>query len=229
MPKVIMAGVLLLVFAGNARAADGIQSIGSCRTIDKPGSYMLAKDLAARGTCLLITTSFVTIDLAGYTIVGDGTGVGISNGSGGLATDGIGPFDITVRNGTVTNFEHGVHLDGRGHVVEGVRAVDNRGVGIHLISASNRVPGDGVLRNNVASRNGLVGLRAVQNGFPAGGFSVIGNVANSNGVGAAGSGIIVSCPSSVINNAASGNGNGGPLFDIGADPGCTRLGNAPAP
>jgi hypothetical protein len=172
------------VTAGIATAADGIRSIGSCQTIDKPGSYVLAKSLTARGNCLVITASFVTVDLGGYTISGDGTGVGITNGGGGFTTEGAGPFDITIRNGTVTAFENGVHLDGRGHVVEAIRAVDNAAIGIHLVSPPTRIPGDGVLRNNVASRNGLVGLRAIQNGVPAGGWIVIGNVANSNGVGA---------------------------------------------
>jgi len=221
----LVAVALTLMTVGRATAADGIQSIGSCQTIDKPGSYALAKNLTAHGNCLVITASFVTVDLGGYTISGDGTGVGITNGGGGFNTQGEGPFEITIRNGTVTAFENGVHLDGRGHVVEAIRAVNNAAIGVHLVSASTRVPGDGVLRNNVASRNGLVGLRAIQNGVPGGGWSVIGNVANSNGVGASGAGIIVSCPSTLLNNVATGNG----AADIVTDVACTRLGNSPAP
>jgi hypothetical protein len=223
MRPLLVVAALLLATAVGADAADGIQSIGSCQTIDKPGSYVLAKNLTARETCLVITASFVTVDLAGYTISGNGTGVGITNGGGGFDTTGVGPFEITIRNGTVTNFENGVHLDGRGHVVESIRAVNNVQIGIHLVSAPG-MPGDGVLRNNVASRNGLVGLRAIQNGA-GGGWSIVGNTANSNGPTAGGEGIIVTCPSAVLHNTATGNA----ANIVPQSGGCTLAENSPAP
>jgi len=210
----------MLAFAAPVRAASGVQSIGACRTIDKPGSYVLAKSLDTRaGDCLLITIGLVTIDLAGYTITGGGTGSGISNTSG--------TFDITVINGTVTNFENGVALQGRGHVVDGVRAVTNTGMGISLNSPSLG-PGDNQVRNSNGSRNGTFGIvvSSVLGGATHGGDSVIGNVANGNGSG----GIFVRCPSTVLNNVASQNGDPAvPTNQISDNGGCTRLGNSPAP
>ena len=211
---------MLSTFPPAARAANGVQSIGACRTIDKSGSYVLAKNLdASAGDCLVITAGFVTIDLAGYTITGGGTGSGISNSSNTI-------FDITVMNGTVTNFENGVALQGRGHVVDGVRAVNNGGMGISLTSPGLG-PGDNQVRNSNGSRNGTFGIAvsSLFGGGTRGGDSVIGNVANGNGSG----GIFVRCPSTVLNNAASQNGDPAlPTNQISAI-GCTRLGNSPEP
>ena len=89
-----LVSAVILAPAAPVEAAGGIQSIGSCQTIDKPGSYVVAKDLQATGDCIVITSSFVTLDLSGYTITGSGVGNGVTNS--GQSTD------IVVRNGMVT-------------------------------------------------------------------------------------------------------------------------------
>ena len=47
--------------------------ITTCQTISQPGSYELANNLTATGDCLVITADGVTIDLAGFSIVGSNT------------------------------------------------------------------------------------------------------------------------------------------------------------
>jgi len=92
-------------------------SISTCAVIDKPGSYALANNIKAtqrnmKGSapaCILIVADFVTLDLEGYTIEGPGTGFGVYS-TGGLT----GRRATQVRNGTVTNFERGVSLEGDG-------------------------------------------------------------------------------------------------------------------
>ena len=71
-------GVFSIVFALGATTlapSAGTQptQINSCQTISDPGSYVLVNNLSTSdGDCLDITTSFVTINLAGFTISGGG-------------------------------------------------------------------------------------------------------------------------------------------------------------
>src|SRR5205823_2429568 len=81
-------------------SAQGPITITACRTIDQPGSYVLANNLFATGDCLVVRANFVTIDLAGFLIIGDGTGAGISSEL----------LGTTVRNGTVVSFDFGIKL-----------------------------------------------------------------------------------------------------------------------
>jgi hypothetical protein len=189
---------LVMTAVGSAGAADGIQTIGNCRTVDKPGAYVLAKNLQATGDCLVITSSFVTLDLAGYVITGNGAGTGITGCAGGQ----LGPSDITIRNGNVTHFNTGISLCGRRQLVEYVRAVDNTSFGIVVIATSadlsELVTGDTTLQHNTVSGNGDTGISANSLG---GGFTVAWNVANSNN----GFGISVICPGVVMFNTATGN------------------------
>ena len=53
-------------------------TITACQTISQPGAYVLAANLSnAEGSCLVITASFVTIDLQGFTISGALAGYGV--------------------------------------------------------------------------------------------------------------------------------------------------------
>jgi hypothetical protein len=211
-PRVLLAMVLLIVAggAGPARARDekdsrdddGPNRLNRCRTIDEPGAYVLNKNLQAHGDCIIVTASFVTIDLNGYTLFGNGSGRGIGNESAAEA--------VTVRHGSITNFTNGILLVGSSrHVIEDVRLISNLENGIRIQG------GYGAIRDSVASGNGMVGIR-----FSGGnGNSIIGNVANHNQFG-----IRSSCPSTLVNNVAFG--NIGPDIDAG---GCTRANNSPAP
>ena len=92
-------GAIILAPGAVAREPTEIKK---CQTIGKPGSYKLANDLMAIGTCLTITTAFVTIDLSGFSIRGNGKGTRI------LTPTSLGA--ITVRNGTISNFQNGIDL-----------------------------------------------------------------------------------------------------------------------
>jgi hypothetical protein len=79
-------------------------TITACQTISKPGSYVLSGNLSGYGDCLVITASFVTIDLQGFLITGQSAGTGISASE---------PVDwITVRNGFISGFVTAVQLGG---------------------------------------------------------------------------------------------------------------------
>jgi hypothetical protein len=131
--------------------ADEPKQIKECRTIAEPGSYALVRNLTARGTCLFIAADFVTLDLNGWTITGDGTGTGIRTDPPISVEDLEVPEDLedfefpreepleplrsglVVRNGTVAGFEVGVNLAATDSIVEGVRAIGNTRIGIFAL------------------------------------------------------------------------------------------------
>lgn len=193
----------LTVSAGVVAAAP--KAINSCQTIVESGSYQLTRNLRASGDCIIVAADNVTIDLDGFTIEGDGTGQGIGDAD-------ISRQNITVRNGTITNFRIGVSLakPGGDHsvrsVVEKIRAVQNTFFGIR----SGR---NSVVRDCIASDNGTSGM------FVSGGL-IVGNIANNN----SSTGILALCPSNLIGNIASGNG----AFNIfTSGEGCTVANNNP--
>ncbi|MGH9900357.1 MAG: hypothetical protein ACRD68_00800, partial [Pyrinomonadaceae bacterium] len=95
----LLAALLVVCFGAHVtEAAAARKPIRSCQTIDDSGSYLLTKSLTAAGDCLVIAADNVTVDLNGFTITGDGTGKGITDGGAQLK-------NITVRNGGVTNFQ----------------------------------------------------------------------------------------------------------------------------
>jgi hypothetical protein len=124
-------------------------SITECRTINSPGSYVVANNLPgangllAGGNCLVIGSSGrVTINLNGFQLTGVGTGTGVSQGGSGA---------IEVRNGIVRGFASGISLNnasGPGNVIEGVRAFANTNTGIRggkgSIVSKNVLVGNGV-------------------------------------------------------------------------------------
>jgi hypothetical protein len=223
-----MAGVtlaaILLAFGAQAQDAreGGPTEIEKCQTIDKSGSYKLLKNLTFNGpagsACLSITASFVTIDLAGFTI----TGISPSGG-GPLPTTsfptaieaGGNTTGITVRNGSISgHFNDGVALSGDGSIVEGLHVSNLAGanvVGTVVgIRASGIVRGNTVLNifgipgnGNGVEASGLITGNYVSDtrtGIITGGSTVIGNtVRNSE------RGIVVGCPSNVTDNTATGN------------------------
>jgi len=91
-----------LVSAGVAPAQ--VMDINACMTINKPGSYVLNRDLSSGSDCLTIFSSNVTIDLKGFSITG-------SPKAGNAVTDlGIGRQGVTVKNGRLANFAVGINL-----------------------------------------------------------------------------------------------------------------------
>jgi hypothetical protein len=193
-------------------------------TIDQPGSFFLVNNLTATGNCLRITAASVSIDLAGFAIVGNGSGTGVFSTS-----------DLSeVRNGIIQNFNIGVIAG----VVENVRAFANTATGI----ATQRRA-----KNNLAERNGDTGLSAsgviientaVANAgdgiFVRGRSTVISNIALDNGgngisddiggstmmsnvvSGNGGVGIFMRCPGVVAFNTSTSNDPGPNIFLPGA-------------
>lgn len=211
---------IILVPRDGARAQDpreGPTEINQCQTISQPGSYKLVDNLTFsgpnNGTCLSITASYVTIDLAGFTI-SNSNGFGLSNVTMAIAA-GNDTESITVRNGSISGFGSGVDLGGSNSIVEGLHVggpCPCVGVGISAtgIVKGNSVvgiaggPGEGV----GISATGIVTGNYVSNSrvanFQIGqGSTVIGNTATQSGD--PGFGIEVSCPSNVTDNTAVNN------------------------
>jgi len=69
-------------------------------TISNAGSYYLTNNLTGQAGAngITITTSDVTLDLNGFTIIG------VAGSSDGIFVNGINAFNITIRNGTVGNW-----------------------------------------------------------------------------------------------------------------------------
>jgi hypothetical protein len=187
-----------IIFAPWARALaqdarEGPTEIEKCRTIDKPGSYKLVNDIAptpstsTNGDCLVITASFVTIDLAGFTISGGTTGILAAPSSGQL-------HGIAVRNGSISNFSAGVDLGAAdGSTVEGLRVFGGGALTGLLVGISVK----GIVRANTVV--GVFGPHGTGTGISATG-TVTGNYVTGSG-----SGIVVGQGSTVIGNTATDN------------------------
>jgi hypothetical protein len=183
---------------------EGPREIEKCRTIDEPGSYKLVKNLkAAPGAdCLVITASFVTIDLAGFLISAttEGTGSGITKPFG---TD---LFGITVRNGSVSGFLAPVALlDTLGSTVEGLHVMGSTtastfAIAVQGIAKGNTVRGGTVGIAIVGTATGNYVVNAGEGIGASAGSTVIGNTVMNNG-----DGLFVDCPSNVTNNTAVNN------------------------
>ena len=132
-----------LVVAGVALAALGVGEAveAACRplprvpfTIAIPGVWCLTRNFATSittGTAVTINVDNVVLDLGGYTL--DGNGAGLGTQATGIGSPGR--SNLTVRNGTVRGFANGIQLTAtpgttRGNVVQGIRADRNTVVGI---------------------------------------------------------------------------------------------------
>jgi parallel beta-helix repeat protein len=239
----IVALVLVTAFHRPEASAEPVP-ITACGPIDQAGSYVLANNLVvAENDCLQIRAEFVTIDLAGFLIVGNGLGGGI------FSRPGSSPRGIVVRNGTISGFTLGIHITGDGTIVEKVRVFGNDsgitvlGTGIvrDNIAQGNGgcgICGDvGIVTGNIARDNGSFGIRFGQ-GILKGNFvtnnadgivitsegsTVSGNTAIANNLLAGNhTGISVTCPANVIGNTATTN-RGGNLVPNGQ--GCNNTEN----
>ena len=202
--------------AGKVTAGD---APGFPVTISESGSYRLTSNLVvteAGVTAIEITADDVTIDLAGFSIVGPNTCTGtpvvctIQGGGIGIkavADEGLSPENVRVMNGTVRGMGgHGIRLIGNGTVVERVQAVSNGGPGI--------VVGMGSIIDSVAAFNGsgaaVVGLivrGTVARNNVFGIFIRPGGVATGNSaINNAGTGLSVQCPAVVVGNSTTNNG-----------------------
>lgn len=237
----VAALALTLGAASPARAQDapdrGPTEIKQCQTISQPGSYKLTDNLTftapstggITGTCLSITASYVTIDLAGFTI-GQLGGQQPGNLTMAVAA-GENTTGIAVRNGSVSGFGSGVNLEGDNSIVEGLRIdgpcpcyrgiVANGIVRGNTVSIASAPDGSiGIVATGIVSGNYAYGNRSLGI-FVGTGSTVIGNTATDTSPGP-GIGIEVSCPSNVTNNTAVNN-PGGNLVLYGT--GCNNTNN----
>ena len=146
-------------------SAPGSNTVGV--TISAPGIYCLATDviMAASfksGNAIEIAANYVTLDLNGHKIHG---------ASAGTATQAIGihaqnRVSLTIKNGTVWGFMYGILLNEpspsstASHLVEGVRAENNRIVGIYISGGANVI-----LRHNIVTNTGPTTIVSVANAF----------------------------------------------------------------
>jgi hypothetical protein len=200
--------------AQNSREEGPIE-IEKCQTISQPGSYKLVQNLtftSSSGICLTITANFVTIDLAGFTMISSKF-PGPGNSTMAIAT-GKDTNGIAVRNGSISGFGLGVNLEGSNSIVEGVRVgfpcpceVGIAATGIvrnNIVDIASAPDGSrGISATGLVSGNYVFMTRSV--GMEIGqGSTVIGNTVTSTG-SIPGIGLLVTCPSNVTNNTAVNN------------------------
>jgi Right handed beta helix region len=177
-------GALALLFAASPARAD--TAVSSCGTLSAAGNYFLTKNLTASGTCIVIGSEGVSLDMKNHTITGDGTGDGISDGGGHFES-------MAIANGKIRNFNVGIGFDTSCCVV--IRNVDsskNTGAGIFV--------GDccGLLDTVTANKNGTIGIMVADCCF------ALNNVqANKNGPG--GGIVATGCCTAIANSTISNN------------------------
>lgn len=219
-------------------------------TITQSGSYYLTGNRLCNSTGISVEANNVTIDLCGFSLVGNNTGSGI------YMTDRI---NVEIRNGTISNFNYGINDDyimmvsngtSTNHRVIGVRALSNVQFGIKLygpnsevrdcLAGNNGTSASGtnifgisvannstVTANTVSNNGGSAQFNAMVFGITAGsGCTVTGNTVNNNGVSAAEGtmvyGIYAYSGGKITGNTVSGNGTyAGYVYGIRTAEGCT--------
>lgn len=123
-------------------------------TINTPGTYCFTRDLSTNantGNAIsMIDVNNVVIDLKGFRLSGNGKAS--TQATGIFALDSQ---DVTVKNGTVSGFLIGISLISfdvpflsRSHLVENIRALQNRAEGIEVCCR------DSVVKNNQVINTG---------------------------------------------------------------------------
>lgn len=202
---------------------DRISSVPTA--ISSPGVYCLDRHLTtgiASGAAIVIQSSNVTLDLAGFTLAGTAGPAGTAFG-----IQAVGRRNVTIRDGTVRGFEEGISLSGgANNVVERIRAERNtlRGIGnvggernivrqSQVFETPGRMVGPTFFAPSALAVGGT-GSRAVDNdvfGFPS--------TAAVNGVGIAVGGLGVVVQGNRIGNPK----DAGPSIGIAVDPGSSHV------
>lgn len=163
-------------------------------TISVPGSYYLGADLEGSGG-ITITTSNVTIDLAGFSL----------RGKPGSTGDGIrsnGPIEsVTIFNGTISDWPG-----------DGIDIGSTTGASLDSIS-SNTNGGSGFI---VGTNATVTNCTASGNGGSGIGGSDNGKVSGSSAIDNANDGFALGSDSTIDTSLASGNGNDGVVVGTGA-------------
>lgn len=201
--SILVATLLSSLLCGSALAA-GQKKLNKCRAITESGSYAVTKDLQAtaktNGNCITIEADFVTLDLNGFTLRGDGTGYGVSD-------NGTARQAVVVRNGMITGFLYGIDLGvSTDCTIEKVTAIDN-GQAIEVGERS-------LVTGNIASAGNYgieAGARSTVTGNVAhdnanyGVIARLGSTVSGNSTTAGfGSAMFLDCPCNVIGNTYDG-------------------------
>ncbi|HEX2273705.1 MAG TPA: right-handed parallel beta-helix repeat-containing protein [Acidimicrobiales bacterium] len=139
----LLAGVVVLGGLGGVAEAH-TRHCGDVITADEE----LHNDIGpCHGDGLVVRGSNITVNLNGHTIFGEG-GLVVEHQAAGVRI--LGQRNVTVTNGTVRDFYHGVRVtQGSGNRVTGIRAVRNQGGnGVVLENSSDNVVADNLVVSN---------------------------------------------------------------------------------
>ncbi|MEM7166813.1 MAG: hypothetical protein AAF581_15220 [Planctomycetota bacterium] len=155
---------------------------GVTHQITQSGSYYLSQDLVVTDSAIRIQAPHVTIDLNGFSIIGDGvSGSGI--GFGAAANGGA----VVIKNGKIMNFgSQGIPVSATLEqiVLEDLMVLDCAGQGINLNSVPAR------LNNVIANNNGVNGIRSTGRALITN-CMTLGN--GVNGISATGGAVVSNC------------------------------------
>jgi PGF-pre-PGF domain-containing protein len=173
----------LVLFLGSVGSASAAVSCGDTITVDTT----LDSDLICTGDGITIDANNITLDGAGYSITGDGSGSGVSLN---------GRSNVTVKNLTVSGFDIGIYLmSSSGSTLEDNTASNNNGDGISLNSSSS----GNAITGNTASNNKGGGIYLESSGSN----TITGNTASGNYL--EGIGLYLSSSNTIYGNIVSGN------------------------
>ncbi|HEX3061821.1 MAG TPA: right-handed parallel beta-helix repeat-containing protein, partial [Usitatibacter sp.] len=167
----VRALVLLACLASIDAAAARV--LNTCTTISDPGPYVLGRNITANGDCFVVAADFVTVDLGGFVVSGNGTG------SAFLEQLAVGRRGVTIRDGTITGFSSAVFMLNSGVTVERIQATGNS---FNAISAGDT----STVRNCQVLGNGGAGVALGQRGLVTG-STINGNQGTGVNVGLGGS------------------------------------------
>jgi parallel beta-helix repeat protein len=208
----ILVFALVLFLGGHSAYGDfyvisGSRGVGTVikslpYTITSPGFYYLIQELTHDGTAITVNADNVTIDLMGFSLIGSGSGNGISMS---------GRSNVEVRNGTIKGFYYGIRedsTDGRHHRVINVR-LEGNSMGIFLDSRGNFIKdcsafenGDGIYVSSLSTVTGNTSNYNDYWGIFAGwSCTVTGNTVCLND----GTGLYAGRYSTIVGNTASSN------------------------
>jgi nitrous oxidase accessory protein NosD len=100
-------------------------------------------DLACTGDGLTIAAGDVTLELAGHTIQGAGSGVGVS-----VPWEGADFADVQIRGGTIHGFGTGVRVDEVPDVLVAASVLEGNGTGLNCFMSAGCSIADSVVRDN---------------------------------------------------------------------------------
>lgn len=141
----LLTGIIAVVFAVLPRDAAAVTMITSCQSLNS-GSYILANDIVASGNCFVLNGDNVTLNFAGQTVTGNGTGTAIS----------IVPFVVLQRinivRGTITGFANGIDFASAPNTqaisvqIQSMRIYGVSGIGIRV--ANSAIVGDNIVHTD---------------------------------------------------------------------------------